>query len=106
MDGCPNKETKHGNLPDGWRSWGIPRSECRAQHIWSKSNLCLNSIHKLDEVLLGDVAGAEVSDPVDWHDPNVLNGTKKILVERQSDVEKVETIANNLRIANLKIVYW
>ena len=48
-------------------------------------------IHKLDEVLLGDVAGAEVSDPVDWHDPNVLNGTKQILVERQSDVEKVET---------------
>ena len=49
-------------------------------------------IYKLDEVLLGDVAGAEVSDPIDGHDPNVLNGAKQILkksnfMERNSGKE-------------------
>ena len=36
---------------------------------------------KLDEVLLGDVAGAEVSDPIHRHNPNVLNRTQQVLKE-------------------------
>ena len=37
--------------------------------------------YKLDKVLLGDVASAEVSDPVDGHNPNVLDGAQQILKE-------------------------
>ena len=35
--------------------------------------------YKLDEVLLGDIAGAEVADPIDRHNPDILDGAKKIL---------------------------
>ena len=35
--------------------------------------------YKLDEVLLGDIAGAEVADPIDRHNPDILDSTKKIL---------------------------
>ena len=35
--------------------------------------------YKLDEVLLGDIAGAEVADPIDRHNPDILDSAKKIL---------------------------
>ena len=43
---------------------------------------------KLDEVLLGDVAGAEVSDPIHRHNPNVLNGTQQVLKEEGCFIER------------------
>ena len=35
--------------------------------------------YKLDEVLLGDIAGAEVADPIDRHNPDILDCAEKIL---------------------------
>ena len=31
--------------------------------------------YKLYEVLLGDIAGAEVADPIDRHNPDILDST-------------------------------
>ena len=38
--------------------------------------------YKLDEVLLGDIAGAEVADPIDRHNPDILDCAKKILEKK------------------------
>ena len=36
-------------------------------------------LHVLDIVLLGDIAGGEVSDTIHGHDTNVLNGPQQVL---------------------------
>ena len=37
----------------------------------------------LDEVLLCDIAGGEIADPINRHDPNVLNCPQKVLERDQ-----------------------
>ena len=66
-------------LPDEGVMLDIPD-----QKVILVSTSALNkNICKLDEVLLGDVAGAEVSDPIHRHNPNVLNRTQQVLKERR-----------------------
>ena len=40
-------------------------------------------LHVLDVVLLRHIAGGQVADAVHGHDPDILDGTKKILQRRK-----------------------
>ena len=55
---------------------------------WSLSVIIRFENYKLDKVLLGDVASAEVSDPVDGHNPNVLDCAQQILKEGHFFMER------------------
>ena len=63
-------------LPDEGVMLDIPDQKVILVSASALKNRC-----KLDEVLLGDVAGAEVSDPIHRHNPNVLNRTQQVLKE-------------------------